>query len=233
MKKQFGFTLIEVAIVMVIIGFMLASLLGPLGNRMEQSKIEQTSKQIDDILEAIYGFAVINGRLPCPDIDGDGLEDTCSAGTNETGEVPWITLGTTQFDAWGNNPATSFRSFTLSVDGDFADTAADADTTDNTVSCTNIDSTLSFEICSMGNITVNDAAGVVRAQNVPAVVFSPGKPRDPSVVIPNENENTDSDTTFVSDDFRPENAPAPFNDIVRWIPTNVLIGKMVQAQRLP
>ena len=68
-----GFSLIEIAIVMVIIGFMLASLLGPLGNRMEQSKIEQTSKQIDDILEAIYGYAVINSRLPCPAILVPGL----------------------------------------------------------------------------------------------------------------------------------------------------------------
>src|SRR5689334_22878221 len=48
--------------------------------------------------EALIGYAagsVTPGRLPCPDMNDDGLEDKpCGlAGTNQLGRLPWKTLG--------------------------------------------------------------------------------------------------------------------------------------------
>jgi prepilin-type N-terminal cleavage/methylation domain-containing protein len=243
-----GFSLIEVAIVMVIIGFMLASLLGPLSNRMEQSRTETTAKQIDDIFEAIYGFAAINGRLPCPAILVPGLtfgtEDlnTGTGACNVTsGEPAWVTLTTNRFDAWG-------QTFVYRVDASFADNTLDGLTTNPTTfpaTCT-ASTTASFSMCSVGNINITTGAGGIPAntqvaQNIPLVIVSLGKQKNAAATHADENENgpinaaipISDDTNFVSRDFRPTDAPNPFNDIVRWIPTNVLIGRMVQAQRLP
>lgn len=238
-KSEKGFSLIEIAIVVVIIAFMLGSLLGPLGNRMEQGKTEQTSAQLDEIVEAIYGFVVINGRLPCWDVDDDGIEDrtgannACAAlpGGTAQPELPWITLGTSQFDEWGQN-------FIYFVDFEFVDdTTVNPHTTNTAASCANIVSTITFDICSIGaynvtdGVTADDPTDDPVANSVPAIVFSAGKPKGTLHV--DETSNLNKDTNIIHRDFRPENSPAPFNDIVRWIPTNILIGKMVEAQRLP
>jgi prepilin-type N-terminal cleavage/methylation domain-containing protein len=240
MNKQSGFTLIEVAIVMVIIGLMLGSLLGPLGNRMEQTKIEGTGQQIDGIIEAIHGFAAINGRLPCPAnlTAGPNFGREALTGTNCTtatglGEPAWATLGTDRLDAWG-------QPFVYRVDPSFANNVLTGGTTTPApfpVGCIT-SATASFSMCSTGNIIITNGAGGLPAnsalaQAVPAIIVSRGKPKTAALTHVDETENTDGDVNFVSRDMRPETAPAPFNDIVRWIPTNVLIGKMVQAQRLP
>lgn len=222
---------------MVIIGLMLGSLLGPLGNRMEQAKIEGTGKQIDGIIEAIHGFAAINGRLPCPAnlAPGPNFGSEALTGTNCTsatglGEPAWATLGTDRLDAWG-------QPFVYRVDRSFANNVLTGGTTTPApfpVGCI-ISATASFSMCSTGNIIITSGlpANNGVAQAVPAIIVSTGKPKGAPLTHPDETENTDGDVNFVSRDTRPETAPAPFNDIVRWIPNNILIGNMVKAQRLP
>lgn len=50
-----GFTLVEIAIVVLVLGLLLASLLGPLSVRIEQQEIRKTSDQMEEIKEALYG----------------------------------------------------------------------------------------------------------------------------------------------------------------------------------
>ena len=78
MIKQGGFTLIEVAIAVVVIALLLGSILGPLSIRIEQADRQETQALLDEIKEALYGFSVTNGRLPCPDTDSDGSENRTS-----------------------------------------------------------------------------------------------------------------------------------------------------------
>jgi len=62
--KQSGFTLIEVAVVMVIIGLLVgfgASLVRPL---TERAKRMETTETVKGAVEAIVGFAAAEGRLP-------------------------------------------------------------------------------------------------------------------------------------------------------------------------
>ena len=113
-----GFTLIEVAMVMVIIGLMLAASIAPLSSMIERNKIEETDALLNDVMEALYGFAIANGRLPCPATAQSGGAEAaaalCTAAAIPTGAhgfVPGRTLGISGsynddellLDAW-NNP---------------------------------------------------------------------------------------------------------------------------------
>src|SRR5688572_28576710 len=112
-----GFSLIEMAVVLFVITLLIGSLLVPLGTQVEQRQISETQKALEEIREALLGFAVSKGHLPCPDkttaagagvapnLPNDGIEDVTAAGAcvaaNE-GNVPWATLGVNGSDVWGN-----------------------------------------------------------------------------------------------------------------------------------
>ena len=80
MKELHGFTLIEIALVLVIVSF-LGSFLIPLTEYWDQQRIELTQQRLEKIKEALLRFAVIHGYLPCPAIDDKGKE----TGRNSTG----------------------------------------------------------------------------------------------------------------------------------------------------
>ena len=99
--RQGGFTLIEIAIVIFIVGLLLAGLIAAVGPQIEARDRRQTQLAIEDARVALYGFAMANGRLPCPDTSGDGVEDCTPMA--ERGWLPWATLGlNASGDAWGN-----------------------------------------------------------------------------------------------------------------------------------
>ncbi len=63
---QKGFSLIELAIVLVVVALLLGGLLVPLTMQIEQQKIRETQKSMEEIKDALVGFALANGRFPCP-----------------------------------------------------------------------------------------------------------------------------------------------------------------------
>jgi len=96
-----GFTLVEMAIVMLILGLLLAGLMTPLSTSLENQRRQETRDYLQTAHNALLGFAVIYSRMPCPDTNSDGIENSPCAGTTE-GQLPWATLGLDRFDAWGN-----------------------------------------------------------------------------------------------------------------------------------
>lgn len=109
--RQAGFTLTELAIVMLVIGLALAVTVVPIGRLFQSSQIGSNQERLETAREALLAFAAINGRLPCPDRTGDGIEDQravadpsafgCAANIYE-GFLPWVTLGVQQTDYWGS-----------------------------------------------------------------------------------------------------------------------------------
>lgn len=109
-NRQSGFTLTEIAIVMLVIGLALVGALGPVNRLFQISQTNANQERLDAARDALLAFAAINGRLPCPDRTGDGVEDRnasgaaptlgCTGGINE-GFLPWVTLGVQQTDYWG------------------------------------------------------------------------------------------------------------------------------------
>ncbi|HEX5463789.1 MAG TPA: type II secretion system protein, partial [Burkholderiales bacterium] len=103
-RRTRGFSLVEMAIVIVIITLLLGAVLVPLGTQVGQRNTDNTQNMLDNIKNAIIGFAVANGRLPCPaSATSNGVEDgvggVCNASFN--GFVPAATLGITPTDAQG------------------------------------------------------------------------------------------------------------------------------------
>lgn len=110
-----GFSLVEMAVVLLIIGLLLTGLLLPLGAQVEQRKITETIRRLEDARDALIAFAIVNGRLPCPAtaaaLSGDEapavITGICT--TNYSGFLPAKALGfqpTDSYgyalDAWGN-----------------------------------------------------------------------------------------------------------------------------------
>ncbi len=109
-----GFTLLEITIVLFIVGLMIAGLLSPLETQLESRDRRQTMETMNQIAEALYGYAITHGRLPCPDTDNDGLSNpifdplnpttvcTATSTSPRAGFVPFAELGVPPGDAWGN-----------------------------------------------------------------------------------------------------------------------------------
>jgi prepilin-type N-terminal cleavage/methylation domain-containing protein len=125
MIRTRGFTLIEMAIVLVIITLMIGGLAVPLAAQIQARRIAETNKTLEEAKEALIGYAMTHKvmvdhdsdpatpalarpYLPCPDKDGvgvgRGVEDRELSGacTVDAGWLPWVTLGTAAQDAWGN-----------------------------------------------------------------------------------------------------------------------------------
>ena len=64
--RQHGFTLVEMAMVLVILGFVLAALLLPLQAQRQQLAQSQTENTLESAKQALLGYAQQQGRLPCP-----------------------------------------------------------------------------------------------------------------------------------------------------------------------
>lgn len=185
-----GFTLAELAVAFVIIGLLLAGALLPLSTQMELKNTTDTKRIMDQIKEALIGFAQANGRLPCP-ASGTLKSSDAGAGTEQysspsctslIGVVPWATLGVPEADAWG-------RRFTYRVASVFSDalppTALTWHTPGQSPDCTAPTPTptnASYALCSQGEIAVlkrseadHAAPPATMATGLPAVFLSHGK----------------------------------------------------------
>lgn len=246
--REAGFSLIELAVVLVVIGLLIGGGVAAFDATREQSRRSEQQRQLTEVREALYGFALSEGRLPCPvDLDDsyppDGIEDpeNPAAGSGcsvEEGALPWRQLGVGRRDAWGNP-------FRYRVTQDFADGPEDNDGADS-------DGGSSFSLFNSeddgeGDITVEDGNGGTITSRTPAVVVSSGPQGDqvwtdmeffcPDAAggfSDDEIENCNGDELFMAANFRiADSADGRFNDQLIWISTPVLKARMVDVGRLP
>jgi prepilin-type N-terminal cleavage/methylation domain-containing protein len=231
--RPHGFTLVEIAIVLVVVGLLIGGLITPLSTQLEQRRTTDTQRAMDDARDALIGFSVRNGYLPCPAISAaNGLEDrTGERCTNErrTGFLPWATLGMPKLDSWGHL-------YFYSVTPEFADSA------------------LPFQLSTPRDITVatRDAAGNLVAatapNDIPAVILSVGKngfggfsdlgvrAADAGAGNADEKVNMNPGGTAYIARGASDNAALPggaYDDLVVWVSPNILFNRMLAARRLP
>jgi len=228
-----GFSLVEMAVVLVIVALFIAGMMLPLSAQQDIRARQETEKALANIRDTLFGFAVTTGRLPCP-ADPTIVSGSAGAGTENCaltqGVIPWATLGLPETDAWG-------RRFTYRVTDSFKDAIA-ANTLTPPATCTpsSPPTQASFALCSEGDIAVTDG-GTAIASNVPAAIVSHGTNGQGGYLpngtqLPgaagNELENADINTTFVS------RTPDPaFDDVVVWLSPNLLYNRMISAGKLP
>lgn len=96
-----GFTLIEIAIVLVIIGLATVMIIKASGGMLDNEKRKTVRVTLDTVDTALANFVAVHKRLPCP-ADGRiasgafnaGIElVSCNPAEQTWGVVPWVTLG--------------------------------------------------------------------------------------------------------------------------------------------
>jgi prepilin-type N-terminal cleavage/methylation domain-containing protein len=112
-QSNAGFTLIEMAIVIVIVGLLISIVVTVLPSLIQSAKIKKARAELERADFTLEGYVAANGRAPCPDTDGDGLENRNDGGTTATaaddtcdaynGDLPYRTLGLSSGnDVWQN-----------------------------------------------------------------------------------------------------------------------------------
>lgn len=89
MRAQRGFSMLELAVVLGVIGMLAAAAIATSGGRGLKDDFTELALQ-QRLAQAVIAFAQRNHRLPCPDTTGDGREN-CAGGAS-LGGVPFLTL---------------------------------------------------------------------------------------------------------------------------------------------
>jgi hypothetical protein len=189
---------------------------------------------LDEIKEALIGFAIANKYLPCPAVSSvvgsEALRDAAGNCPSREGYIPWVALGVSKLDSWG-------RIFRYSVTPAFSN------------------NTTLFTLSTARDITVktrdsaNALINLTNAGDIPAVILSHGKNgylgatdtgsiiANASALNPDEITNAPPSvgTTFVSRSASGINVATigEFDDIVTWLSPNILFNRMVAAGKLP
>ena len=233
-RTNHGFTLVEMAIVLMIVALLLGGLLPTVTSQLEQQRNNETSKLLAEIREALIGYALINGRLPRPATsETDGAERAVCATTADcAGFIPWATLGISKLDSWG-------KIIRYSVTPNFANAPF-------TLSATVATKTIKPDSVTATYLAGQGGCSLIN-QCVPAVIFSHGRNNfgtgdsgnvlaDSSATNADEGTNNDKNTDNFFSRIHSNNTTASggeFDDIVVWVPLNTLMSRMVSAGKLP
>lgn len=237
-----GFTLIEMAIVLVVIGLILSGGLLTLSPVLQGSRVSDTKSKLDAIEDALLVYSIQHNCLPCPatattatgganvgqalpqPLDANG----CSTGacTNARGVVPWVTLGLPEADAtdaWGMRITYAITNG-LATNGNMDRNGSDYSP---------LGTLLVSDLNAPAGSAVTTAAAYVLVSHGPDRAFAYAASTGNLQADPHGSANTDpqgrnavtSSTNFIQDDIRTVENAAYYDDIVRWRSKPVLIQK--------
>lgn len=258
-SKIAGFTLVELAVTLLIVAILLGSILVPLQTQAENRKIEETQRALEQARDALLGFAASFGYFPCPaDAASGGREPLAPATDHVTGVcqqyhgfLPAALLGFTPIDAegygidaWGGAPAHRIR-YAISnhtVGGITLPFTRSGGMSAAGVPSLGATSNL-FHICGSGkDITPDTDCNLAQtlASNAVAVIWSVGQNAQSGGTSLHEMENPNPttpgggslDRIFVSK-VRSTSGDGEFDDQVLWIPAFAVVSRLVASGQLP
>lgn len=242
-----GFSLVEIAVVLLILGLLLGGGLALLDAQVEQKKIKDTEALLAQAKDALIGFAVVNGRLPCPASSTSLGKEEFVAGSSASdgkcshfydGFLPAVTLGLAPLDSEGYaTDAWGLKSNRIRYAVTQANNAAFTTTNGITASVTS-----DLNVCnSASGIVINLLPTPPSCSNPTSlstdavvVIYSLGKNAPSGGSTADEAANLNNDRVFISHTPTPVSGPnGEFDDIVTWLSPYILFNRLVQAGRLP
>jgi type II secretory pathway pseudopilin PulG len=248
MKRQQGAALMVLLMIAGLMGAMFAIQLAGRG-APGRAQVAATTLALSEAREALIGFALANGRLPCPapaavasGLPLAGLEPTPVVGAgclNVAGVLPWATLGINEADAWGNR-------FTYRVTKEFTRTVPQLAFASCAIAPPVTPAFSAFALCSRGDMTaLSTAGGATMASTVPAMLISHGKNGNGAYYTGGnqlavgtdadelDNQLLPSGVATANTNFISKTPTDTYDDIVIWLPLDTLSGTMSKANKLP
>ncbi|NOX35443.1 MAG: type II secretion system protein [Deltaproteobacteria bacterium] len=164
-----GFTLIEMAMVMVIAGIIISTIMTVMPAIIKAGKIKQARAMLAKYDYALQGYAITNFRLPFADSSGDGLENN----NVFIGDLPYLTLGLSNGnDVWGNR-------IKYAVYGRTGNPYNLTDTSDKATLCAALSAISGFDSNIVYTTSSNNCAGANAGNSAnQAYAVSSGGPKD-------------------------------------------------------
>lgn len=215
-----GFTLLEMTVVLLILALLMGGIMMPLRAQTEYHKQQRTIKELSEIKEALIGFAIIHGRLPCPSYITDpahidfGVEATsCSSAVSSDGYLPWKTLGVNETDVWGTRQNTASGSmpghWRYRVDNNFVHS-------------------IQLNTAFSNNLSIRNNSGTAITTTIErpvAIIYSTG------ANLHADGENADYEAS--GGVYQSDVQSTQFDDVLVWITRPILMYRMVSAGKLP
>ena len=258
-SAQTGFTLVEIAIVLLIVTILLGYSVAMFPLQQELKQYRHVKVEMDSVIGHLIAFAQVNGRLPCPDTSTDsdlsgntvdGVEDRVGLNACEAyfGFLPGRTLGINgKYNAAGVMIDPWDTGYGYAISNINAGSPANPDidlVTPNGIRDEGITNVMpDLFICDDSDELANDdidctdvTGDEVIGSNgaVAAVVISLGKDSNIPATSNIQAENIDNFHVGTQDKvyiFSPRRDD--YDDVVRWLSTNLLFSKMIEADQLP
>lgn len=235
---QRGFTLVEIAIVLLIVGLLTRTLIEPISTARQHKQFDLTRSELQQVKDSLHAHLIAHGYLPCPILNADvnQVSNSEEGGVCEVrqGYVPAVVLGLSGainshgalLDVW-NRPyvyTVSLSNHTSKGNIRFPDWTTPGEASNVGLRHLSAELVLCVEpsraACPKRQ---------VRANNLAFVVLSLG--RDDSTTGA-QSENQDGDETFVINPLSIR-TDSPFDDQIVWSSTQDILYWMLRAAWLP
>jgi type II secretory pathway pseudopilin PulG len=213
--------LLEMTIALLIAALLLNGLIPNLSARIEQQRVTEARRQLAEIREALTGYAIAHGRLPCPAAPaGDGAESYAAGGNASNGKcanfydgyAPAATLGLPNANGYALDPWHRRIRYAVAKSYTFSNSISPSSTANALQIC-------ETPACASGGKLTSDPG-------VPALIFSVGgNGRDDTLPASSADP-----PVFIN--HAPSVASSPqgeFDDIAIWLSPNTLYARMAEA----